>query len=213
MTTSTNSSCRPLSGKRAPSSGFSLVELLAVVGITLIIAAIALPTMSRVIDNSKIRGALGEVSNVAQLCRTQAVKTNVSQRLYFSTTAVPGRVVLYVKNASSLSTDPLLTSDPQLWLSPEFAISAVPTGTNPPPALTGTTMWGSTLTPKNGVDPYFNSRGLPCLPDATGACTATTGFVYYFSYTSGGSVRWAAIGISPAGRIKGWFWNGSSWGN
>jgi prepilin-type N-terminal cleavage/methylation domain-containing protein len=213
MTTSTHSSCRPLSGNRAPSSGFSLVELLAVVGITLIIAAIALPTMSKVIDNSKIRGTLGEVSNVAQLCRTQAVKTNVSQHLYFSTTAVPGTVVLYVKNASSLSTDPLLTTDPQLWLPPQFAIFAAPTGTNAPPALTGTTMWGSTLTPNSGVDPYFNSRGLPCLPDPTGACSTTSGFVYYLSYTSSGSSRWAAIGISPAGRIKSWFWNGSSWGN
>jgi prepilin-type N-terminal cleavage/methylation domain-containing protein len=213
MTATTTSGGSRLLRNCAPSSGFSLVELLAVVGITLIIAAIALPTMSKVIDNSKIRGALGEVSNITQMCRTQAVKTNVSQHLYFSTTAVPGRVVLYVKNASSVSTDPLLTTDPQLWLPPEFAVFAVPTGTNPPPELTGTTMWGSTLTPNSGVDPYFNSRGLPCLPDPTGACSTTSGFVYYFSYTSGGSPRWAAIGISPAGRIKGWFWNGSSWGN
>lgn len=191
--------------------GFSLIEMMAVVAIILIVAAIAIPSMSHVIDSTRIRGTLGSVSNLAQMCRTQAVKQNTSQRLFFSKTITPGSTVLYVKAATALDTDPILASDPQLLLPSEFSIAAAPTGGTS--QLTGTALWGSAITPNAGVDPYFNSRGLPCLPDATGACSTTSGFVYYFSYNSGSSLRWSAISISPAGRIKTWFWNGTAWGN
>ena len=76
-------------------------------------------------------------------------------------------------------------------------------------------MWGTALVPNTSPqDPYFNSRGMPCLPDpVTGVCSPTTGFLYYYQYKRGGTVRWTATSISPAGRIQSWLWNGTSWGN
>jgi hypothetical protein len=64
----------------------------------------------------------------------------------------------------------------------------------------------------NGL-PGFDGRGLPCNP-VSGTCTFNqgTGFYYYlrqdriFSSTS-----WAAVSVSPAGRVKVWMWNGSAW--
>jgi hypothetical protein len=44
-----------------------------------------------------------------------------------------------------------------------------------------------------------------------GPCTSS-GFLYYFKDMSQkGSKGWAALSISPAGRIKKWFWSGSNW--
>jgi hypothetical protein len=45
-------------------------------------------------------------------------------------------------------------------------------------------------------------------------CTnaGSTGFIEYFKDNRiGGSGGWAAISITPAGRIKRWFWSGSAW--
>jgi prepilin-type N-terminal cleavage/methylation domain-containing protein len=189
--------------------GFSLIELMVVLAIMLIVAAFAVPTIPKVIDGARIRGAMGTLANIEQICRTQAVKSDASQRLHLTTNS--NRVQLFVTLANSTQTLPA-ASDPQLSLPSEFAIAAAPTGTTPPP-LTASVMWGTTLTPNVSVDPYFNSRGLPCYPDVTGVCAATPGFVNYFTYRSGGNTRWAAISISPAGRIKSWFWYGNQWGD
>ena len=76
-------------------------------------------------------------------------------------------------------------------------------------------MWGTALVPNTSPqDPYFNSRGMPCLPNLlTGVCGPTTGFLYYYKFKGGGALRWGATSISPAGRIQSWYWNGTSWGN
>ena len=196
--------------------GFSLIEMLIVVAISMVMAAIAAPMVMNVVDLTRMRGALSEVSNLAQACRTAAVKNNTSQWLHFS--GGPGNVVLFVTPAGSTAIQPIQGDPKQLALPNEFAIYAEPTGTNAPPALTGLTMWNSSLDPQAGLDPYFNSRGLPCYPDPNlgGACStgkAPGGFLYYMAYRGHGGVLWSAIGISPAGRIKAFFWSGSQWGN
>jgi prepilin-type N-terminal cleavage/methylation domain-containing protein len=193
--------------------GFSLIEMLIVVAIMMVLAALATSSIANVIATTRMRGALSEVSNLTQACRTAAVKNNTSQRLHF--TGGPGNVVLFVTPAGSTATQPIQGDPKQLALSSEFAIYAQPQGANAPPALTGQTMWASILDPQAGLDPYFNSRGLPCYPNG-GACDTTQapgGFVYYIAYQTQGNVRWSAIGISPAGRIKAFFWDGSQWGN
>ena len=202
--------------RRHRSSGFSIVELLVVVAIMLVVAAFAIPTMVTAIDSYQVRGNLGNVGNIAQRCRMQAVRNNQSQRLFF-TTQSSGQVVLFVESSTSTATTPV-SSDPQLWLPMNFTLAgAAPSGTGAPSAMTASTMWGSNINSSlvnQGVDAYFNSRGLPCLPAANGVCADTNGFVYYLNYKgTGGRPSWAAVSISPAGRIQTWFWNGGSWTN
>ncbi len=198
---------------RSCSTGFSLIELLVVVAIVLVFAAFAIPTMTTTIDGIRLRGELGEASNIVQRCRVQAIKRDLSQRLHFST--VGNRVVLFVTDSADAAVAPLAT-DPQLWaqfwLPSQFSIPGVPSGAGAPSALTSSGMWGTTLPLNVNVDPYFNSRGLPCLL-VGGACNASGGFVYYYRYRNAGRTRWAATSISPAGRIQSWFWNGTAWGN
>jgi prepilin-type N-terminal cleavage/methylation domain-containing protein len=197
------------------SSGFSMLELLAVLAITLVVSAFAIPTMITTVDAFRIRGALGSASSITQRCRTQAIKKDSSQRLHFAVAG--GRVALFVTDSNDAAVAPLPTDkklSAQLWLQTQFSIPGIPAGAGSPTLLTGTTMWNTILVPNVNVDPYFNSRGLPCLPDPiTGVCNPTTGFVYYLKYTGPGGAKWAASSISPAGRIQSWYWNGTSWGN
>jgi prepilin-type N-terminal cleavage/methylation domain-containing protein len=206
---------RGMSDGWTAAAGFTLLELLIVLGIALVISAFAIPTMVTTLDSFKLRGAMGNASNIEQRCRSQAIKSDASQRLHFAT--VGGRVVLFVTTSTDAAVAPLTTDkqlSAQVWLPTQFSIPGVPAGAGAPTLLTGTIMWNTTLVPNVNVDPYFNSRGLPCLPDpVTGVCNATTGFVYYFKYTGSGSSKWTATSISPAGRMESWFWNGVGWGN
>jgi prepilin-type N-terminal cleavage/methylation domain-containing protein len=199
-------------------AGFSLVELLVVVAVMLVVAALSVPTLTTTLDSFRMRGTLSSLANLAQRSRTQAIKKNLSQHVHFAT--VNKRAVAFVTDINDgISVVAPVYPDPQLsdqvWLPSEFSLSATPTGSGAPTPLTGFSMWGTALIPNAAPqDPYFNSRGMPCLPDpVTGVCSPTTGFLYYFRYQGSGPVRWAATSISPAGRIQSWFWNGTSWGN
>jgi prepilin-type N-terminal cleavage/methylation domain-containing protein len=185
--------------------GFSLIELLVVMAVMLIIAAIATPITLNTMDAYKLRGSMAGVSGLAQRCRLLALQKNTTSHLYFTTSS--GTVTMYCKLNSD--TSGLQTSDPQLSLDTKFSIGSTPTT-----ALTATTMWGSSgSTFSANSDPYFNSRGLPCsAPSAGAACSTINGYVYYFKYSTH-TTRWAAMSISPAARMQNWFWNASSWGN
>jgi len=194
------------------SSGFTLLELLVVLAISLVIAAFAIPTLTVTLDSFRIRGALNGAANLTQKCRMQAIKSDLTQQLHFAT--VGNQVVLFVTD----STDGAVAPNPkdpqlhaQLWLPKDFSTPGLPTGGVA--KLTANLMWGSNLAPQVNVDAFFNSRGLPCLPGGNGVCVPTTGFVYYFRYKGGGKRRWVAASISPAGRIQSWIWNGSTWEN
>jgi len=201
--------------RRLSTAGFSMLELLIVLGIALIVSAFAIPTMVTTLDSFRLRGAMGTIANITQRCRTQAIKQDASQRLHFAT--VGNRVVLFVTTSTDAAVAPL-TNDKQLsaqvWMPTQVSIPGVPAGAGAPTLLTGAIMWNTVLVPNANVDAYFNSRGMPCLPDpVTGVCNPTTGFVYYLRYKGAGATKWTATSISPAGRIESWFWDGNTWGN
>lgn len=208
---SRNSPCRCV--RSAVDAGFSLVEILVVLGIILIIAAVATPYMTKTLDTYRVRDTMTNVASIAQRSRTVALKQNTTQRLHVAT--VNGQIVLFVTDSTDAAAQPV-PGDPQLyaqyWLPAQFDTPGLPAGG--PNNLTANTMWGSNFVLNNvNVDPYFNSRGMPCTINGGGPCASTNGFVYYFRYNAGGSFRWTALSISPAARVQSWFWNGTAWGN
>jgi len=197
----------------AADAGFSLVEILVVLGIILIIAAVVTPYMTKTLDTYRVRDTMTNVASIAQRSRTVALKQNTTQRLHV--TKVNGQVVLFVTDSTDAAVQPI-PGDPQLyaqyWLPTQFDTPGLPAGG--PTNLTANTMWGSNFVLNNvNIDPYFNSRGMPCTTNGGGPCAPTNGFVFYFRYNAGGSFRWTALSISPAARVQSWFWNGTGWGN
>jgi len=194
-----------ISVKRVPrgSKGFSILEVLITVAILLVISIIAIPNMTRVIANSRLRAGMTSMSGLFQNCRMLAVKQNKVLTAHFTTPSVA--VVAFVKDATVAPT--LTASDPQVtWSSPVVLVTS-PSGPNAPSILLTSGVLG--FTPLN-TEASFNTRGLPC--SFSGGSCSNSGFLYYFKDTSQtGDRGWAAISISPAGRIKRWAWSGAAW--
>jgi prepilin-type N-terminal cleavage/methylation domain-containing protein len=205
----------------ASARGFTLLELIFVVCIVLVLAAIALPNFINSIGSGNLRGGMSQLSGIVNSCRTQAIKDNSTKRLRFTNVGTDGRWAAYVDGAVDDASAPTgLTSSTnrpmtigQVWLPQQMVKVSAPTGTSPA-SLTAAAMWGGTdmTQPESVKDICFNSRGVPCNCPATsiGICTAITmGYAYYFNYRTPST--WGAIGVSPAGRITTYFWDGTSW--
>ncbi len=174
------------------------------------ITALSLPSMMEIIAASRLRSSMSGLGGLLQLTRSNAIRTNQFMSVHFTT--VKSRPVAFMKVATGGTS--LNEKDQQQWFEDRFLKTDSPSGG--PPLLDPTIMWnGLTSDPLRSEDPSFNPRGLPCLYDAaTGVCKPNVGFVYYFSYNAPiGHTKWAALGISPAGRVKSWYWNGTKWGD
>ena len=65
--------------------GFSLIELIIVVGIIAVMAAVGLPAIGRYFRNYQIRNAAREVAAEIQAARTKAIMKNVNWGVIFVT--------------------------------------------------------------------------------------------------------------------------------
>jgi len=63
--------------------GFTLIEMLIVVGIMLTMSAVAIPSISRYIRNYKIKGAAQEVAGEVTSARSKAIMTNTNAGVSF----------------------------------------------------------------------------------------------------------------------------------
>jgi prepilin-type N-terminal cleavage/methylation domain-containing protein len=196
-------SSKPVSKDTGRVAGFSLIEISIVLLIMLIVGMIAIPNMVSVISNARLRAGVTSMSGLLQSTRMLAVKENRTLTAHFD----PFDDQTLVAWAQPANETRLLTTKAlqAQWEAPVIMMPT-PVGAGAPSVIDNTVLG---FTPQ-GVEASFNTRGLPCVYDG-GPCD-NEGFLYYFKDTSRhGSQGWAALSISPAGRIKKWFWTGSAW--
>ncbi len=70
--------------------GFTIAELMSVLGVACIMAAIAIPSFITWLPNVRLKGAARELYSNMQLAKTRAMKTNADWAIVFDTSATPG---------------------------------------------------------------------------------------------------------------------------
>jgi prepilin-type N-terminal cleavage/methylation domain-containing protein len=182
--------------------GFTLLELLVVIGIICAMTAVSVPPFLGAVAHAKLRGGSSSLAGLLQGSRIEAIKRNQTITVHFTTTAnVP---FAFAENATDASPD-LPTARAQVQLGGSTLQMTIPDAT---PALTAATLSFTALTLPDLVS--FNPRGMPC-KYVTGVCTIG-GFIYYLTDAAHPEVS-TAVSVSPGGRVKQWYWNGTAWVN
>ena len=210
---------------RVDEAGFSMIEILVVVVIFLIVAAVSIPSVLSSVRMAHLRGAASDYAGLLEQARSYAIRDN----RYYSTYILASTGGALVREAyvdmlpkvltgasgnggtSVASGDPVITIESDVVNEP---VGSAPNTSNLEsqllPSTTPVTPTDSTVTA-----PTFGPRGLPCTPVAlTGGtvCDSSggpTAFWTFFENTSASS--WQAVTITPAGRIQKWFYTGSAW--
>jgi prepilin-type N-terminal cleavage/methylation domain-containing protein len=200
-------------------SGFSLIELLIVIAIIMVVAAMATPSLMNTMNGIRLRSAASEVAGIMQQARQRAVRDN---RYYTVKPAVvTGARAAYVDlNYNNAFDGGAPAPEPMIQFPQSVAVVAA--GAPNTANLIGQCC--TTFVPQNAtILPSFNSRGLPCVgaanpPPVNSLCNIrdaggnTVGFVYYMNQTRAfGAVGWAAVSVTPAGRIRVWTYGGTTW--
>jgi prepilin-type N-terminal cleavage/methylation domain-containing protein len=199
--------------------GFSATELVIVVAIILIVAAIAVPNAIRAWYNMELRATADEVASLMQEGRILAAKNNSYYTVCYQVSQGVQQIYLTQVTLNSTAactyTAPSSTAQGSIVIDLARFITAASgaPSSNPTPYTLSTDT--STGTPcDNTCTLAFSPRGLPCKFDttttpATCSTPAATYFVYYFNASSANG--YGAVLVTKAGRSRSYTWNGSSW--
>jgi type IV fimbrial biogenesis protein FimT len=190
--------------------GFSLIEAMIVVAISMILTAIAIPNIIQAAYSARLRSSAGDLSGLMQQARILAAKNNTTYPIRYTT--LSGNRAAYVDLNLNGAYD---SGEPVIYFPTSITpASGAPTGSSGQPAayvLVGDTGAGAY---DNTNALAYSSRGLPCLYDAPPTCTtpAAKYFGYYLTQTRPvGPAAWAAVIVTKAGRSKVVTFNGATW--
>jgi Tfp pilus assembly protein FimT len=165
--------------------------------VTLCIAATAIPKIVSTMANIEMRAATHSAAGVLQQTRSLSIKSNTFYKVRY--TNGTGGGIVYADLGNNHHPD---STDPQAQMGTTVLAYSAPSGI---PALDSTNLgYDPTTTTAVG----FSATGQPC----TSKTNCAVGMVIYFTDTrSLGAPGWAAVSVSPAGRVNTWMWNGGAW--
>ena len=185
--------------------GFSLFELMIVMLVIMVVSAVAVPTLMNTVADVRLRSSAGTIQGQIQQLRMRAVKDNkpYQGKMYLQA----GTILLYIDVDGDGNYDP---NEPTVGLARDVTVAASGYPTMPASLIPNISSYVVEGPSSNSI--WFNARGLPCDTSVNAACNTNTGYIYYLSQQrSTSTTAWAAVSITPAGRIKVWRWTGSVW--
>jgi len=190
--------------------GFTLLELMIVVAIALILGAFAIVNGVSMARGFRLSEAATDYSNLLQQARISAVKFDTFYTVLTDTSSTPPKAFVNVKNPTSyVAGDPTVAFPRDVW---PKSFSSGPNLSNLEAQFLPSSGGLGTVNTVNS--PTFSPRGLPCTP-TTGTYTTCTSLAQPTSYITffqdNQSQKWTAVTVNPAGRIRRWSYDGSTW--
>jgi prepilin-type N-terminal cleavage/methylation domain-containing protein len=194
--------------------GFSLLELMIVVAITMTVMAYAVPKFLTAYYTVRLKAACADLSGLMQKGRIQAARENAIFQIVY-TTGTPEAAFVDMNNDTTWDTatvNGVARTEPGIYFGPTITMATgAPSGTGAPTpyVLVGDT---SGTTYNNTTTLGWSARGLPCAY-VTGTCaTPAAGyFVYYVKDQRPTGSGWGAVVVTRSGRTKVVIWNGAAW--
>jgi type II secretory pathway pseudopilin PulG len=190
---------KKLSTKRLSTQrGFSMIELVVVVGMIMVLSAIGLPSITNSLAVYKLNAASTSLQNMIEQARFNAVRRNA--RVSLRQTLINGQAAFYVDIPNSsvyVNTDPTYVVPTTVQFAPPGAPAAATTGLANTAALGGGCI-------------SFNSRGVV---DYT-TCGGGVQSVWFISLGLASNLGgYRAITLTPMGQAKSWTAPvGGTWG-
>ncbi len=197
-------------------AGFTLAELLVVVTIILVVGGLSIPSLSRAIDNSRLKGATQKLAAVYQDARIRATQDNTSYEVLVSPSGIkPAQVCIDLDGDGVCgSGDPVTIFPAQVTLT-NLGIP-LPLDSAQLMFPVANTENSSMHTVQDALAPglAWNSRGLPCQRSSASSPCLASGWVQHMELQrSGSDVIYAAVTVTPTGRVKTWVYVPSDNGN
>ena len=197
--------------------GFSLLELMIVVAITMTVMAITVPKFLTAYYTMRLKAACADLSGLMQKGRIQAARENAVFQIVY-TNGSPNTAFVDMNsdgnwNNPKPTVNGVTQSEPGIFFAPTITMSTTgaPSGSGAPPAyvLVGDT---STTNYDNTTVLGWSARGLPCAYVAPTCATPPAGyFVYYVKDARPNGTGWGGVVVTRSGRTKVIIWNGTSW--
>ena len=197
-------------------AGFTLAELVIVVAIILIVAALSVPSLSRAVDNSRLKAATQQLAAVYQDSRLRATQNNTAYEILVSPAGItPAQVCIDLDGDGVCGAgDPVTIFSMPVKLN--NLVVPVPLDVTqlkfPVLNTENSSMFSQQGVPVPGL--AWNSRGLPCQRSSAAAPCLATGWVQHLEFQrSNGEIIYGAVSVSPTGRVKTWIYISSGNGN
>jgi type II secretory pathway pseudopilin PulG len=196
-------------------TGFSLAELIIVVAIVMIVAALSIPSLSHAIDNSRLKGATQTLAAVYQDSRLRATQNNTSYEVLVSQVgANPAQACIDLDGDGVCGATDVATKFPNKI---KLSNTGIPVPLDPQLHFPFVYTENSAMyTQQNVLAPglAWNSEGMPCQRASASARCIATGWLQYVQLRhSGGSTIYGAVTVTPTGRVKTWIFIPSGNGN
>jgi prepilin-type N-terminal cleavage/methylation domain-containing protein len=187
---------------QALSRGFSLTELVVTVAVMLVLAAIAIPTLTRAFAVYQLNDNASRLSGILKYARYEAIRLNKQ---------VPARVLAVGNNWSVFAdTNGNGVADP----SETIDMIVMPLTLLPAAGMPDTTPITSTLGNPVLVLNSISAMNATVLFDARGAVLSgknTTVYVLYLGNTADTDIGYRAVVLMPSGMVQVWSSAGGTW--
>ena len=197
-------------------TGFTLAELLVVVTIILVVGGLSIPSLSRAIDNSRLRGASQKLASVYQDARIRSTQDNTSYEVLVSPSGTrPAQVCIDLDGDGLCGPGEPVTIFPAQVTLTNVGIP-LPLDSAQLNFPVADTENSSMHTVQDTLAPglAWNSRGLPCQRSSASSPCLASGWIQHLQLqVSGTDVIYAAVTVSPTGRVKTWVYVPSGNGN